>query len=385
VREYNKRIFQAYLFFFKETADTNPELIRQLAWLSRSFDSNDNSFKIKYNEKAGDQYSDSGNLNIAIEFYKYLLEKVILENADTDRYRILDKLFQLYLDIGHESKLIDIFDKMYAEAMPAGIVLKYIIALLRTSKPSDRENCYLRIIKLLDCLDEKDLNPEEKFRKKFYGIHSLKLNIKDFSDTDNNYKQWKNGLIELVDEIGKLSDRDAEMNNLFGEVMNTLALIYTSSTSISAKDFDYCTILLDNRLQLLAGKNEFCRYDTWEDRYMDLYNCLEKFKNPSSDFSRHDRVSLKFLIGRYRDLYIHSGEPVEKCLLLSEMALEINDKLFDYKGILLSIDPLTNLYIKVGKNKEAGLLIEKGIRIAETFKFSEFELSFRNKKSTVPG
>jgi hypothetical protein len=391
VREYNKRIFEAYIYFFKGQADKNPELIRQLALLSRSFDPKENSEKIiKYNERAGDQFIETGNPLKAIEYFEYLLNQIIPEASDSDRYRILDKLFGLYLDVGLETqeRLIKKFESEKSQNIPPAIIIKYALALQRTTTKLESDKNFARINLILDGLKNSKLSQHDEMRRKFYRIHSLKLIVGNFSYSDKNFVEWREGLTKLVAELEGISDRDVEMNQLYGEVLNTLALSYArAGYPMSTSELKTGLNLLDRRLQLLLKERELKQYTDWDIRLEGMRSCIVKLKSDDPGLTQHDKVSMKFLYSYYAELLINAGEPTGICLSPSEMAVEVNRTLFDYKGILLSIDPLTDLYRRVGKEEETQRLLEEGISIAETFKFPNLEgieRKFRIKMAQFP-
>ena len=377
VREYNKRIFQAYIFFFKDIANTNPELVRQLAILSRSFDPEENSEQIiKYNEKAGDQFSETGNLQKAIEFYEYLLNEIVPENIETERSRLLDKLFQHYLDMGTETQkmLIKVVERMNLQNVPTSIILKYSLALIRTTEDVESGKNYELINLMLNELKKSDLDNNEEIRRRFYMIHSLILLVKDFSYSDEYFVEWRTGLTRMVEELENDANRNEEMCQLFGEILNTLALSYARTRPpVSHLDFETGKGLLDRRLRLLLKEKNVGTYPNWDVRLKALQYCLGKLRDKDPSLTHHDKVSMKYLYSYYTELFINAGEPTGTCLALSEMAVEVNRNLFDFKGILLSLDPLTDLYSTVGREKETEELLEEGLRIAETFKFPRLE------------
>ena len=376
VREYNKRIFQAYLYFYKEVAESNPELIQQLALLSRSFDVRENlDLILKYNEKAGDIYAGSGNIEKAASFYKYLCDEMFVEKSDPRRYIIIDKLFQVYLEAGFQklNEIIEIYDNEDTINMPAGLMLKYVLALNRTAgSRRDKEGTNTKINLILGKIEDTGLSIEEHLRKHFYKLHSGMLIIKEFSSVDKNFTEWKAGLEELVEELKKNILENDDLNNLYGEVLNTLALSYVLMKSpLGRTDFEAGKELLDRRMLLLLNIKDQRKLSTWEDLIATMNQCLKLLKDQDPILSRHDRESLKFLFAYYKDLFINAGEPVKKSLTIAELALEVNRVLIDYFGIMVTLESMIDLYIQNSDFGKINTLASEWVMMTETLKMPE--------------
>jgi hypothetical protein len=386
VREYNKRIFHAYLYFYKEVAESNPELIQQLALLSRSFDVRESSDLIlKFNEKAGDIYASSGNIEKAASFYKYLWDEMFIEKSDPRRFKIIDKLFQVYLEAGFEklNKIVEIYENEDMIDLPAGLTLKYLLALNRTAgSRGDKEGTYAKINSMLSKMNDADLSLEEQLRQRFIKAHSGMLIIKEFSSADKNFAEWKAGLEELVEEIKKNIQGNDDLNNLYGEVLNTLALSYVLlKPPLSQPDFEAGKELLDKRMLLLLKIKDERKLSTWDDLIATMNQCLNLLKDQDPILSRHDRESLKFLFAYYKDLFINASEPVEKSLMIAELALEVNRVLIDYFGIMVTLESLIDLYNQNGDFGKINTLTGEWVLMTETLKMPE--LVIRKAKFTT--